>query len=149
MNSRNLLRLDQDEPYILLFLDNLEKKRTRDYHDLFVSWTNCFKEAGVQVFIFIKEIRDKRELNSNFVYILNCDNEIYEDFHIYQIKSVFGKKQVIYKSCFYVIYESKIVKEFKRINRTTMEEALFLAVDKKNEKNNKKIKKIIDMSKKL
>jgi hypothetical protein len=31
----------------------------------------------------------------------------------------------------------------------TLEKALFLAIDKKNEKNNKKIKKMIDMNKKL
>lgn len=64
-------------------------------------------------------------------------------------KSIFGKEQIIYRSCFFVIYESKILKEFKRINQLTLEKALFLAIDKKNEKNNKKIKKMIDMNKKL
>ena len=148
MNSRELLELEQN-PYILLFLDNLYKKRICEYHDLFNSWTNCFIEAGIQVFIVRKEIKDKRNLNPNFIYIDSCDNEVYSDFHIYQKKSIFGKEQIIYKSCFFVIYESKILKEFKRINQLTLEKALFLAIDKKNEKNNKKIKKMIDMNKKL
>ena len=69
------------------------------------------------MFIVKKEIKDKRDLNPNFIYIDSCDNEVYSDFHIYQKKSIFGKEQIIYKSCFFVIYESKILKEFKRINQ--------------------------------
>lgn len=149
MNSKELLKLKHDEPYILLFLDCLKKKRSGNYHDLFVSWTNCFQEAQIQVFIVMKKIDDKKELNSHFVYIDNCDDEVFDDFHIYQNKYIFGKEHTIYKSCFYVICETKIIKVYKRINQMTLEEALFLAIDKKNEKKDKKIKKMIDMNKKL
>lgn len=149
MNSRELLELKQNEPYILLFIDSLKKRRSRNYHDLFVSWSNCFKEAQINVYIVVEEVKDKKELNSNFIYISECDDEVFDAFHIYQKKYIFGKEHIIYRSCFYVIYETKIIKHCKRINQVTLEEALFLALEKKNEKKYKKIKKMIDMNKKL
>lgn len=65
MNSRELLELEQN-PYILLFLDNLYKKRICEYHDLFNSWTNCFIEAGIQVFIVKKRNQRQKGFESKF-----------------------------------------------------------------------------------
>lgn len=122
--------MNQENIFLLVFIDNLYTQKGLGYHDILLSWQEDFKKIEVPVYVVNTNTTNANKIvkeiyKSKLEYISCLDYSIFVDFDAYKTKMIFGKKYQVIYPYMYIIYDKKVYKQYKRISSDSIKK-LFL-----------------------
>lgn len=137
----------QTQLYITIILDSFHLEKTRDHHDIILSWIPFFEQIQVPIQIITSDTIDElnqiqMRYNSSIQYI-SKEKDYFLDKKYIKNKIIYGKEYSILSPEIQVYNENELVFRGKRINKNALYKAFFLCLDLQYQKMKKILEKML------